>query len=431
MAPPPTTCRAFYPDHDCGFVAHYLPVMEYLEWNRPSKPEHGVRWRNELFKLLFYYRSNYEEDILIRLKDLRQFKPEFSLEAYRLPWYNELNFEDVMSWKTWQEGRDALGRLCLYIAEMEAMGQWLQTLCALKRFNPHRENPPGSMFWSYMGTWATTIRTKEEWTLLHQGFIPMYILSKVPLGHPVTFEVKAGELDGGERYCTNKFDSQHQIHNFTLLIPTYSFTWPSYLQEPAVDPQLLPSQILDPFPFPFEPQYLPGLLSVVWNDPSPRTAAYLPWTAYLFNHPLAEGQEPLVYMQNVENRWEQDYKAECLHLFFFIPPVHGPLSLEHDQHPFFWVAHEIRERTDTHYEEIYKEEFGFWYFRLAREHRLERVKQLAYAFVYPEANITIHSAFPFPGRSRLLGQITGTFSQYLAPDQITRKYFWKRLCSSN
>jgi hypothetical protein len=427
--PPPTTHRAFYPDHSRGFIAHYLPVTEYFEWNQPSRPEHGGKWRKELFRSLFIYRSDYEESILIRLKDLRQFEPDFSLAAYRLPWYDELDFEDAMSWETWQEGRDALGRICRYVAEMEAMSEWLQTLCALKRSNPHRENPPGSMFWSYMGTWVTTIQTKEEWTLLHQGFVPVYILSKVPLGHPIAFEAKAGELDGGERYRDNRFDRQHEMPNFVLLKPKYSFTWPSYLQEPAVDPQLLPSEILDPFPFPFEPQYFPRLLSVVWNDPSPRTAANLPWTAYLFNHPLAEKQEPIVVMQDVENRWQLDYKAECLRLFSFAPPVRGFLSLEHDRHPFFWVYDEIREHSDTHYVEKHNKELDFWYFQLARGHSIERVSQLAYAFVYPEANITIHSNFPFPGRSRLLGQITST-AQHSTPDQATRMYFKKRLDSS-
>jgi hypothetical protein len=417
-------------DYSRSAVHHYLPVTEFFEWTRPSQPDKGGHWRRELFADLFVTRSYVEGRVLFLLEDLMELDPDFRMDEFQLPWYDELGYDAAITWTTWQEGRDALGRTCRYIAELEAICHWLQTMSAVHRNYPTRDNPPCSSY-DFIGTWATTFRTKEEWMMLHRGFVPIYVISELPSSHPSALEgLEHGELDGGERYRTNRFDAQHNMPNLVGAFPKYTFPSTMALRRSVLPLQDLPTQICSPEKIKDLNLVAPYLLLIVQYDPSPRTASYLPWTSYLFNHPLAMKQSVLDKMECCNNRWTLSYKTLCLDLFYFIAPADGILDIDQDTHPFFWVCDQTEESSDTHYEEFYDETLQYWYFRRVRGSSLTKTRRLPYAFSYPQSNVTIHSLFPFPGRSPLVGRVGNTHSEYSTPHQTIRKYFMRRLRSS-
>jgi hypothetical protein len=134
-------------------------------------------------------------------------------------------------------------------------------------------------------------------------------------------------------------------------------------------------------------------------------------------HPAAEAQAPLKTLEGKPTRSTLAYKLECLQ-FFFVAPLDGILTVEQARHPFFWVCHESEALTDTHYEEFHDKDLHFWWFKRVRGGRLRKAQKLPYMFSYPTNNITIHSAFPFPGQSRLLGKVDrSSFPDGLMPDQ--------------
>jgi hypothetical protein len=149
--------------------------------------------------------------------------PYFDFSPFKLPWYDELEYEEARKWKMWQEGRDALGQTCHYIAELEALSRWLWATHSMARNVKWHEPPCPAQFWEFIGTWAVTIQSCDKWMKLHRGHIPIYVISVLPEDHPiVTSGLSTGCFDGGERYRRNCFDQLHEKPNTFTSFPTFS-----------------------------------------------------------------------------------------------------------------------------------------------------------------------------------------------------------------
>jgi hypothetical protein len=322
-----------------------------------------------LLAKLFVQGTSQESHVLFKLELLREILPGFDFTEFDLPWYDELGYDDVRKWVTWQEGRDAVGRMCRYIAELEAFSAWLGATRSIGKNHPSRDPPCETDFERFMGTWATTISSKSQWMELYRSFVPIYIISELPASSPlITNDLIFWELDGGERYRDNQFDSLHHLPNRTITLPIIPpGPWPSFVTFPRQNPT--PSEItLPPFPQGHDP--LPPVLSVVRKDPSSCFSHNKPWTSYLFTHQLAKDRVRLQDTGGSRNRRTLTFKEQCLGLFYYVPPSDDVLRADQDPHPFFWVCAEGVEPTDTHYEEWFDEDHKCWWFRLVRDKRL-------------------------------------------------------------
>jgi hypothetical protein len=274
-----------------------------------------------------------------------------------------------------------------------------------------------------MGTWAVTISMGKEWRDLNRGYVPIYVISELPHDHPlVAAGLKNGDLDAGEQYRHNHFDSLHNVPNLIVSLPTFNLSPVPFHQLLPPDPCTLPTEIRSPH----SPNPTPRILSSIWDDQSLPTSLHLPWTSYLLMHPLTKAQAPLKNIEGHLTRSTLTYKLECLQ-FFFVAPFDGILTVEQARHPFFWACYESEEPMETHYEEFYDKDLHFWWFKRVPEGRLRKAWKLPYVFSYPANNITIHSAFPFPGQSRLLGKVDkASCPDGLMPDQRPRRYLRRR-----
>jgi hypothetical protein len=156
---------------------YYLPVTEFFVWKQPGHPNYGGSWKQDLLATVFVARTSVEKALLAMVVALHGPLPGYSFESYKLPWYDELKYEEAQKWMTWQEGRDALRRTCHYIAELKAFTSWLWATRSMSRNPPWRQFPCKSEYSTFMGTWAVMISTKNEWTDLNHGYVPIYVIS--------------------------------------------------------------------------------------------------------------------------------------------------------------------------------------------------------------------------------------------------------------
>ncbi|PVF91791.1 hypothetical protein CPB86DRAFT_820202 [Serendipita vermifera] len=353
--------------HDRPLVPFYLPVTEFFVWNRPGHPDKGGYWRQDLLASLFVARTTAERTLLSNLDQLHEYEQGFDLKPFKLPWYNHLEYDQARQWTTWQEGRDAIGRTCLYTAEIEAFANWLWALHSMWRNPPYREPSQKPLIDEFMGAWAVTITSKEEWMALHRGLVPLYIISQVPSSHPIVPTLRSGDLDAGERYRKNHFNSAHEMPNTILSLPKFSFV--KALHHNAVpERDDIPSKLFSPRLIPKDPTEIQcpkrqDPLSVVWFDPSHTTSSHQPWTSYIFTDPDVEMASPVKTLKGDPNRWVLAFKIDALQLFF-IPPFSGVLTVKHYPHPLFWTIDGISESANTHYVEHRDTTINYWWFRI-------------------------------------------------------------------
>ncbi|CCA74941.1 hypothetical protein PIIN_08921 [Serendipita indica DSM 11827] len=221
------------------------------------------------------------------------------LEKFRktLPFYEELSISHVERWTTWGEGRDIIGRLLRYVAEILAIGRWISQL-----------QTPSSRATTtlLMGTWAGSITSLQEWEFLLVANSPLYAVFWVPSEHVLcstaTLHGLRANLDGDERFRIDPFASRLPfkgiISNTYLAVIRHSRVPPiNHQYRPkAMLIVELPSNIvaLDP---------PAGRLSLPAHIP--RNSSFLSWNAYIFDdqwvhrhHPCATSPDEVL-----ENRW--------------------------------------------------------------------------------------------------------------------------------
>jgi hypothetical protein len=119
-----------------------------------------------------------------------------------LPFFDPLEIEECMTWRTFADGRDAIGRTLRYIAEVDGLHRWLREV-------ERRSLPTRKIYGTrsdLMGVWTGTIENQDTWENLQISGIPLYALFKLPPNHPLGWRPDRGWLDNDERYRQDPVD---------------------------------------------------------------------------------------------------------------------------------------------------------------------------------------------------------------------------------
>jgi hypothetical protein len=372
-------------------ICELVSPCEYFKWNQPSEPSHGGSWGLRRLEKLFSKRDTAETNLRRLIEDAVQYpeqiqfiNPSVCNAIYDFPWFDPLEWEDACGWTTWVEGRDHISYTTLYVAEVQAINEWLTAQLETVRSVRRTVFPL-----KYIGAWTPTLNRKEDWEFLMSRRIPLYIITRIPAEHRLLRDCVEGNLDGDERYRTNIFDSEHSLENFWIM-PLVS---PPYPNVGCLNLQC-------------RPEYLPSLLYPV--TPSSQgltsTSCYGGWTSSIYLDTRAPRLGRDLYLKQ---KHQQDSRLELLETFALRPGTVKLLRVETDRHPLLDVIggrHGRDNKTET-WEEIYDENAEAYYPRkLGRSRAKERKNNAIYLWSYPAVNIVIVSDFKFPGRDPSFGR---------------------------
>ena len=393
---------------------------EFFEWNQPGNPGCGGRWVINRLDALFSQRERMESQFSQLVHRCRSpgcsmaaFVDQHHLKAsFDLPYYDPLEWADVRQWSTWGEGRERLANTLQYTAELKTLNRYLEYLLDLE-LNPNQAHTPDH---SYMGAWATTIATNEDWKLLLRLPVPLYIITRIPKGHLLHRNLTPGNPDGDERYRLNTFDAAH------------SFT-PHWLVRSNNAHQAVPDMDLE-----CRPEYLPSTLSPASRPTLPANATP--------NSSLLTWRSPL-YLEKTLHRFDLDtlssqqdqveLRRALDELFPFQSAQYRVLRVETDRHPLLDVigSKSARDNALTRYMEEYDEDDDAYYpKRLGKNTSATKslLASVSYRWRYSKENIEILSNYPFPGRALSFGRIVDEDSWDDEDDGVpaatsTRRYF--------
>jgi hypothetical protein len=198
-----------------------MTSVDYFRWNKPGNPSRDGHWLIRRLGELFSKRELMESEfrgLVYQAEKLADALWWFNDKESRshsldMPWFNTLDWDTVLGWSSWIEGRDQVGYLLQYVAELKALNRWLRATIELIR---PRQTNNDLLDHSLMGTWASTITCKGDWTLLLRNKVPIYIITSIPPSHPISSHLVPGNLDGDERYRENIFDVEHSLEPFWL-----------------------------------------------------------------------------------------------------------------------------------------------------------------------------------------------------------------------
>jgi hypothetical protein len=275
--------RPWLPFHDFPQSGSQRPVesrnvAEFFDFSAVERRGFtGGQWSIRDIKALFDRRKKVEEYVVsvirVSTKGIDSLRTSF---ATSLPFLDELELDHVESWKSWMDGRDALGRSLRYTAELLALGRWLKEV--------HRQSSDATSSMKdmskYMGAWVGGIDSKATWHFMLRAPIPLYGLFAIGPDHPL-FESaqkksEGQSLDADEHFRTDSFTPRLPdvtLHNFAYgqkPRPHTGILYPNAIkvQRESLSP---PSGLTCVLP--------PGDRVVVEDGYISPT---LPWTAYLF-----------------------------------------------------------------------------------------------------------------------------------------------------
>ncbi len=393
----------------------YLPVTEFFQWNVLGKLGRGGCWNRGKIESLFLRRLHAEDQALQCFEEAKKVDPFFpDHSSYNLPWYDGLSYEDTLSWLTWQEGRDALGRTCRYVAEITALADWM--LAKVRHVNV--EEPKRESNWeNKMGTWASTISSMSQWRELYVGRVPIYIIGKIPSAHPMLkTSLMVENLDNGERLRQNPFDSAHRCYKDWQSIPCFHYKQSmSSCNLSALNK--LPLETISPkskFPADSPLSHVPAIAS-------PKDIWYKTWINTISTDQNSLGQQYALQLDKMGI-----FKAECRAMLWFIPPQRGILTVETYCHPFFHLYPGSRNEGAIHFREVHDKAHNLWWFQQVNADKLPLAVELDYTFSYPQHNLTIYTSHPFPGLEPSFCRTKVDLTPLSDPPNLTRHYFWKR-----
>ena len=380
-------------DDTCESLSPAL-FFRFFEAGDPCK---GGEWVKRRVALLFSRREIHEQETVRLMEAIKLdwkmdwFTDSGSRQAsYDMPYYDPLEWSDVLNWRTWIDGRDKLGYTLRYTAEVKAFNRWLAFMndCATSRNS--RGYPPPSP--NLMGVWASTVSRTEDWLMLQQGRVPMYAITRIPDAHPLMAHLVPGNPDGDERYRGNDFDADHGF-------PIY------WLSRHATEHPIVPDLGLQ-----CRPEYIPHSLLPVTPVETPRTQSNSPlynWhsAVYLDNYVKR------ITVESLESLQEQTENRRMLDEIFPVTcSTFRTLRADTDRHPLLDIigSRAARDGKLSRYEEEYDAELDYYYpKRLGRNTPATkyRLQSVTYRWLYHEENIEIISDYPFPGRSLSFGRI--------------------------
>ncbi|KAG8856878.1 hypothetical protein FRB91_000168 [Serendipita sp. 411] len=197
-------------------------------------------------------------------------------EAYgpSLPFFDNFTIDQVSLWRSWRDGMPTIGRTLRYVSEVLAMGRWL--IEARRQKTSSKSNSSSSN--KYMGVWAGSIGSQEDWSFILKAPLPVYGIFLVPPEHPVHATVlqegKATSFDGDERFRTDAFAAS--IPFKWVQIDSFTPAGRIHYQKPVLQLRynhLLPSSYR---------HFLPPSDGLAPSGDTPRRASHLPWNSYLF-----------------------------------------------------------------------------------------------------------------------------------------------------
>ena len=381
-------------------------IPEFWTWNDPGNSARGGYWNQAMLLAAFKRREEVENSFHATYTDEGK---AMQLEKYTLPPYDPLKYDDVSKWKTWREGRDALSRMLLYIAEISAIIAWMKNTYAYeaaRQRNPPPNLPPPTLPAScFMGVWAQTITSKEEWDPIAYGGAPIYVAFEVPVKHSLSRHAEPGAPDADERYRQNSFDfflgriGSRNVTKFWRFPPT-ALEYARCLSSP---PSLLPPDLIPPR------NKFPGQSTTAWHRQ---------WNSYIYqDHAVFRGFLPILLEECRAREFERSQ-------FAVLHPNQRIMTCSLDPHPLLSILPEVRSRGLTYFLELTDGNQRFW------PVKVDGHVQSRYRFEYPQERIVVQSARPFPGRSRSIGRVSGSAFSYedndrdqSSPDKRPRKYY--------
>jgi len=304
---------------------------------------------------------------------------------FDLPIYDILSFEQTEKWTTYQEGRDAIGRLCRYVEELRALSTWLQVFRV-----KHKRALSSTILIGrddiFMGAFVTPHMSLDDWNLYNHACIPLYVIGEIPASHSILQELRSGTLDAQEQFRTGSFEGVHGMQNVWRTAPSYRFPQRSSVKITS----RLPHSISTPRPRPVN--------ASIHYEVHPSHAWFKPWTSYIYLDPDTALVAPtsLPWFPDWETR---SFQERCHGLFAFVAPNQSNLIKELDWHPFFDVRSRSLPSGASYYQELYDTNADLWYFRRINKASWEvEAEKALFVFFYPRESLTILSSYPFPGR---------------------------------
>jgi len=396
---------------------------EYFIWNQPGNPSAGGRFVLSRLDTLFSKREEVESEFAARIGQLEPTTSIFSdVESARasfdMPFYDPLDWADLIKWSTWGEGREALSNTLQYVSEVKTLNRWLALIANVGTQPDTAEIPPPNS--RYMGTWAPTITRSEDWQWLLRCAVPVYIVTRIPKTH-IPVNLLPGNPDGDERYRINSFDADHSFDLYWLIRhPRSPMEVPDTLLECGAS--CMPSSLL--------PVYGPNL------PPNAKSnSSLLTWLSPIYRDPRIQRLE----MSCLDSQDSQAKERLVLDtLFPFCPPQYRVLKADTDRHPLLDVlgSQSAKDNRITRYEEVYDAELDCYYpKRLGRKTNATKslMETVTYRWIFANQKVEILSDYPFPGRDPSLGRIIDAEDNFDAleePSLEPRRYYYTDLSTN-
>lgn len=209
-------------------------TVEYYDFTGAVLPYSGGCWKlpeiEALLKRRDFIERNLVDDIAGILESLRDHY------GSHLPFLDPLTMETVLTWRSWSEGRDSIGRTQRYIAELVAIKRWLNVILSPQEHHSVRAD--------LTGVWVATVPTDVDWSYLLRSPLPLYTLLRILDHHPLYLQAEWGLISHGECNRINALDAV--LHRPTRNVPeleTISRS-PYRLREPL--PGTIPAAIRRP-----------------------------------------------------------------------------------------------------------------------------------------------------------------------------------------
>jgi hypothetical protein len=374
-----------------------LSPCEYFVWAERGIPGRGGHWSLKRLAVLFSKRETIEAQFLqlvatsSELAQIPFSNPSLRGSAYDLPWFDPLEWEDVLQWTTWTDGRDLLAYSTQYTAELQALNAWLSAQLFLTQTNFNQYPPPNEAF---MGAWTPTLTRKEDWDFFLKSGIPLYVITRLPSTHPSLQGIKEGNLDGDERYRRDTFEADHCLEPFFYMPSPGKHIFPN-----------IPDLRLE-----CRPDYVPSIFNSVSPLCPPRhvtTSYLLGWRSSIYSDPSVSRLNADLY---VLQREVLHSRLALIDSLAFNPSNLQILKPESERHPLLDVIGHSYSRNGTleRYQEIYDEELGAYYpRRLGRRTTASKSQRdrATYCWTYPDLRIQIFSDHKFPGRLPSYGMV--------------------------
>jgi hypothetical protein len=189
-----------FPDRRGRCPMEFLNPTEFFDFRGVCDDLSGGFWKSSLLRTLLLYREDQERKFLAALRAIGDPMGDALKEHFggALPFVDNLTEAAIATWRTWPDGRDAVGHTLRYVGELGAIVRWL---AEVKR--QRSGGDPTVISTDLMGAWVGNIERTEDWEFLHSSPLPLYGLFRLLPDHPLHAMTTAGTLDNDEFYRTD------------------------------------------------------------------------------------------------------------------------------------------------------------------------------------------------------------------------------------